>query len=228
MRKTIVFSLGGSLIAPKNIDTKFLAGFRRLILDFVRRGNHAIIICGGGNTARLYAGAARALNAKASSTELDWLGIEATKLNAWLVRDVFGNAAEHKLLYDPTKRIKTTKRLIIGSGWKPGCSSDKDAVLAAKTYRVNTVVNLSNITYVYDRDPKKYPGAKPQPRLTWQQFQKIVGTKWVPGAHAPFDPVASTLARQSGMTLVIMQGSDLANLKQFLNGQQFRGSVISD
>lgn len=224
--RTIVFSLGGSLIAPKDIDTKFLAGFRRLILQFVRRGNRAIIICGGGNTARLYAGAARALNPRATTTDLDWLGIEATKLNAWLVRDIFGSAAEHKLLYDPTRKIKTTKRLIIGSGWKPGCSSDKDAVLAARTFGVTTVVNLSNIDYVYDRDPRKYPSAKPLPRLTWREFQRLVGTTWKPGAHAPFDPVASQLARRYGQTLVVMRGSNLNNLEKFLSDKTFRGTLV--
>ncbi len=226
--KTIVFSLGGSLIAPDGIDTKFLAGFRRVLLDFTRRGNRAIIVCGGGNTARTYGRAVRALNPRASDVEVDWMGIEATKLNAWLVRDVFGSAAEHQLLYDPTKKIRTRRRIIVGSGWKPGCSSDKDAVLAARTYGVDTVVNLSNITYVYDRDPNRYPKAKPRARLTWGEFQKIVGTRWVPGAHVPFDPVAARLARRWGMSLVILKGSELGNLRDFLAGRSFRGSVVGD
>ncbi|MDO8560236.1 MAG: UMP kinase [bacterium] len=227
MRKTIVFSLGGSLIAPDGIDTKFLAGFRQVALQYVRGGNRAIIICGGGNTAREYVNAVRKLNPKATSTELDWLGIEATKLNAWLVCDVFGQAAEHQLLYNPTKKIRTGKKIIIGSGWKPGCSSDKDAVLAAITYRVDTVVNLSNIDYVYDRDPKRFKGAKPLPSLSWLKFQRIVGSIWKPGAHVPFDPIASKLATSRGIRLVIMRGSNLANLKAFLAGKKFRGTVVS-
>lgn len=225
---TIVFSLGGSLIAPDGIDTKFLAGFRRVMLQFTRQGSRAIIVCGGGNTARAYGRAVRRLNPRATDVEVDWIGIEATKLNAWLVRDVFGSAAEHRLLYDPTQKIRTQRRIIVGSGWKPGCSSDKDAVLAARTYGVDTVVNLSNIAYVYDRDPKRFTNAKSLPRLTWRQFQQIVGTKWVPGAHVPFDPVAARLARRWGMTLVILKGSDLGNLQNFLAGRGFRGSVVGD
>ena len=224
--KTVVFSLGGSLIAPDGIDRAFLAGFRRVVLRYVRGGNRAIIICGGGNTAREYVNAVRQLNPKATSTELDWLGIEATKLNAWLVRDVFGPAAEHQLLYNPTKKIRTRKKIIIGSGWKPGCSSDKDAVLAAETFGVDTVVNLSNIDYVYDRDPKRFKNAKPLPALSWQKFQKLVGDIWRPGAHVPFDPVASRLAKSRGIRLVIMRGSNLANLKTFLTGKKFRGTVV--
>lgn len=226
MAKTIVFSLGGSLIAPDGIDTKFLAGFRRVILLFVAKGHRAIIICGGGDTARTYAKAARAVNRTLTSEQLDWLGIQATKINAWLVRDVFGNSAEHELLYDPTVRIRTKKRIIIGSGWKPGCSSDKDAVLAAKTYGVKTVVNLSNIDYVYDRDPRKFKRAKPLPSLTWPAFQKIVGSKWSPGAHVPFDPVASKLARRLGLSLAIMRGSNLKNLEALVGGKKFCGTMV--
>ncbi len=226
MPNTIVFSLGGSLIAPNGIDTKFLAGFRRVVFDVVRRASRSVIICGGGNTARTYGAAVRALNPRASDVEVDWMGIEATKLNAWLVREVFGAAAEYQLQYDPTKKIKTAKRIIVGSGWKPGCSSDKDAVLAARTYGVDTVVNLSNITYVYDRDPKRFKTARPLPRLSWPAFQEIVGTHWVPGAHVPFDPVAARLARRWGMSLVILNGSQLGNLREFLAGRRFRGSVI--
>jgi len=234
MAKTIVFSLGGSLIAPDRIDTKFLAAFRRVILRFVQggrrgrgAGNRAIIICGGGNTARTYAKAARTVNRTLTSEQLDWLGIETTRLNAWLVRDVFGGMAEYELLYNPTVRIHTKKRIIVGSGWKPGCSSDKDAVLAAKTYGVKTVVNLSNIDYVYDRDPRKFKHVKSLPSLTWGEFQKIVGRTWRPGAHVPFDPVASRLAHRTGLKLVIMRGSNLENLKSFLANKKFRGTLVA-
>lgn len=224
--KTFVFSLGGSLIAPDGIDAKFLAGFRRVILRFVARGNRAIIICGGGNTARQYIHAVRRLNPRAPAVVLDWIGIEATKLNAWLVRDVFGGSAEQQLLYNPTKKIVTRKRIIIGSGWKPGCSTDKDAVLAAKTYGIHTIVNLSNIAYVYDRDPGRFKRAKPLRELRWPEFLKIVGSNWRPGAHTPFDPVASRLAERWGIRLVVMRGSDMTNVQNFLTGAKFRGTTV--
>lgn len=224
--KTIVFSLGGSLIVPDGIDTKFLVGFRRVILRFVRRGNRAIIICGGGQTSRTYTQALAAVTPRVTPETLDWLGICATTLNAWLVRDVFGQDAEPRLLENPTMKIRTRRRIIIGTGWKPGCSSDKDAVLAAQTYGLETVVNLSNIAYVYDRDPQRFKAAQALPQLSWPAFQKIVGSTWQPGAHLPFDPVASRLARARGIALVIMRGSDLINLQSFLSGQKFRGTVI--
>ena len=226
MGKTIVMSLGGSLIAPEDLDINFLKKFRRLILDYIKRGNRVILICGGGNTSRHYQKITRWINPRVSSTDLDWVGIAATKINAELVSAIFGEAAYESILGDPSKKVRTNRRIIVGAGFKPGSSSDKDAVLAAKAFGAKTVINLSNITYVYDRDPSKHKDAKPQKEMSWRDFRKIVGNVWVPGAHVPFDPVASRLAAHWGMELVVMKGSNLPNLRRFLADKSFKGTVI--
>ena len=88
------------------------------------------------------------------------------------------------------------------------------------------LINLSNIAYVYDKDPSKFKNAKRQTQMDWQEFCKLVGDKWVPGAHLPFDPIASKLARKLKLTLVVMKGNDLKNLQNFLNGKKFKGTVV--
>jgi len=226
MPKILVMSLGGSLIAPDNMDINFLKKFKKVILDYSRRGNKVILITGGGNTARLYQKATKKVNPKATSVDLDWVGIAATKINAELVSAIFGDKAHESILGDPSKKVKTNRRIIVGAGFEPGSSSDKDAVLAAKTFGAKTVINLSNITYVYDKDPSKFKNAKPKKEMTWKEFRKLVGNKWVPGAHVPFDPVASRLAQQWKMDLVVMKGSDLGNLKNFLAGRKYKGTII--
>ena len=226
MAKTIVMSLGGSLIAPTTIDINFLKKFRKVILEYVKKGNRVIIICGGGNTCRDYQKAARLVNERITDRDLDWIGIASTKLNAELISGIFGERAYESILQDPSKRIVTPKRIIVGAGFYPGSSSDKDAVLAAKAFGAKTVINLSNITYVYNKDPRKFKDAKPQKDMTWKNFRKLVGTKWVPGAHVPFDPIASKLAQSWKMKLVVTKGSDLNNLKKYLSGDKFRGTVV--
>lgn len=224
--KTIVMSLGGSLIAPNKIDVNFLKKFRELILDYTKKGNKVILITGGGNTARDYQAAAKKVNPKVSAEDLDWVGIEATKINAELVSAIFGKAAYQNILIHPNKRVATSRQIIVGGGHVPGSSSDKDAVIAAKTFGADTVINLSNITYVYDKDPAKFKNAKPQKEMTWKAFQKLVGTKWVPGAHVPFDPVATKLAAKYKMKLIVMKGSNLLNLQKYLAGKKFQGTVV--
>ena len=227
MPKTIIMSLGGSLIAPAGIDLNFLKKFRRLILDFTKNGNRVVLICGGGNTARLYQKAAKAVYPKVASKDLDWVGIGATRINGELVSAIFGDSAFESIIFDPGKKVKTNKRIIVGAGYKPGSSSDKDAVLAAKAFGAKTVINLSNITYVYDKDPSKFKDAKPQKQMSWKSFLQLVGSKWVPGAHVPFDPIASHLAAKWGMKLVVMKGSDLDNLKNHLASMNFKGTVVT-
>ena len=58
MGRIVVISLGGSIIVPDKINVEFLKDFKKLINDFVEKGNKAIIVCGGGKTARLYQNAA--------------------------------------------------------------------------------------------------------------------------------------------------------------------------
>ena len=226
-KKTIVMSVGGSLISPNAIDVNFLIGFRKVILNFIKKGNRVIIITGGGDTARSYQKAARQVNRKVSLADLDWIGIAATKVNAELVRAIFGSDAHQRIIINPGQAIRTNKKVLTGGGYEPGMSSDADAVIIAKTHGAKTIINLSNITYVYDKDPKKYKNAKPQKEMTWKEFRKLVGNVWVPGAHLPFDPVASRMAAQAKMRLVIMKGNDLKNVENFLQNKPFIGTVIS-
>jgi len=219
-------SLGGSLIAPDKIDINFLKKFRKLILDFTKKGNRAIVICGGGNTAREYQKAARQVFSEVSHRNLDWVGIGATKINAELVSAIFGEDAHESIMVDPTKKINTKKKIIVGAGYIPGHSSDVDAILVAKTFGAKEVFNLSNITYVYNKDPKKYKDAKPQKQMSWVEFRKMVGDKWVPGAHVPFDPVASKLAQQHKLKVIVLKGSDLNNLSKAISDKSFVGTVI--
>lgn len=228
MANTIILSLGGSIIIPGDINTTFLVKFRNLILSYIKSGNRAVIVAGGGHVCRVYQSAADKILTpkKASNLDLDWIGIKATKMNAELVRTIFSKEAYEKVIDNPTKKVNTSKKIIVGSGWLPNCSSDKDAVLLAKTYNARTVVNLTNIDYVYDKDPRKFKDAKPIKQMSRKQMEKIVGSKWKPGANLPFDPVASNLAAKLKLRVIIMNGTNLPNFKNFLAGKKFKGTVI--
>jgi uridylate kinase len=223
--KTLTISLGGSVIVPDEVDTIFLKNFRRIILDFIKKGTRVVIVAGGGGTNKKYNAAAQKV-AKIKNLDLDWLGIAVTKLNAELLRVIFGKAAYKEVLINPTKKIKTNKKIIIAAGWLPGCSSDKDAVLWAKNFGAKRLLNLSNIEYVYDKDPKKFKDAKRLEKIKWAEYRKMVGNKWIPRMHAPFDPIASKSAEKWGMQVVIMKARHLNNFKKFLKGEKFKGSVI--
>ena len=99
--------------------------------------------------------------------------------------------------------------------------------MLAKIYGAATVVNLSNVAQVFDKDPKKNLDAKPFDQISWRQFRDLVGDSWNPGLHTPFDPIASKEAEASNLKVVIMNGKNLENFKSFLEGKEFVGTEIS-
>lgn len=223
-----VLSLGGSLIAPKDgFDLEFLKGFKSLILKFVKKGARFIIVCGGGQTARSYQAIAREIG-ELEAEDIDWIGIHATRLNAHFMRTVFRRWAHPIVVKDPTRKLQWKEKILVGSGWQPGCSTDFDAVKLAELYGAKLVINLSNIAYVCDKDPKKFPNAKKLEKISWANYRKIVGDKWSPGANWPFDPVASKEAEKMKLKVIVMDGANLQEVEKAIGGKKIKGTIIND
>jgi uridylate kinase len=220
-----ILSVGGSLIVPGEVDVEFLKKFRALILQKVKKGDRFFIVCGGGKINTRYNEAARKIT-KISDENLDWIGIYASRFNAQLMRVLFGNLAYGEIIIDPTKKIKTAKSIVIGAGYRPGWSTDYDAVMIAKKNGVKTVINLSNIEYAYTDDPRTNSKAKPIKNINWKDFRKIVGDAWKPRMNKPFDPIASKLAEGSKIKVIILNGKNTANLKNCLEGKKYKGTLI--
>jgi len=222
-----ILSVGGSIIIPKTgFDIVFLKKFKKMIIDKIAKGERFIIVIGGGATCRAYQDAARSVTTL-SNQDLDWIGIHTTMYNAQFVKFLFKDIAHKDVISNPTKKVKTSKSLIIAAGWKPGCSTDKDAVLFAKTYGAKEVFNLSNIEFVFDKDPSLHSDAKKITDISWNEFQKIVGTTWDPGLSAPFDPIASILAKKLKLKVSILKGTDLVTVSKALSAKKFTGTIIS-
>jgi len=227
MSERIIVSVGGSLIVPDGIDTAFLDDFRSRILGAIGQGFSFYIVTGGGKTARRYIDAAHSVRGDLSNEDLDWLGIHSTRLNGHLMRTLFEEQAYKRMVKNPSRDIDSEEPVIVGAGWKPGFSTDYCAVAAAKMLGARRVVNLSDIDYVYDKHPKKYPDAKPLPKVSWQEFRGIIPAEWNPGLSSPFDPVAAKEAESLGLEVAIMNGNKLENFSNYIAGMPFTGSIIS-
>ena len=226
MQSPTIISLGGSLVMPDAIDTAFVSELRATIQERIAAGERFVLIIGGGKVCRRYQEAARTLGADSQEAQ-DWVGIYATRLNAELVRVAFGSDAHHELVLDPEVLPSVTAPIAVGAGWKPGHSTDFDAVLMAEKSGAKRIVNLSNIDYVYDKDPQQFPDAKRIEQANWKEFRAILPKEWTPGVNVPFDPVAAKHAEALGLKVVIMNGKPLSNLKNYLTGGVFKGSVIA-
>ena len=226
--KVAVISLGGSIIAPRGVDTEFLKGFVRLVDDLMTRdlARKLIIVCGGGSLARDYQAALREVATDARSEDLDWVGIAATRINGELLLRIFRRWCREELVTDPTAAAVFAGRIMIAAGWKPGFSTDNDAVVLAQRFSADTVINLSNIAHVYSDDPKRNPAARPLETLSWAQMLDIVGGEWTPGKNTPFDPTAARAAAASHLRVIFAEGRDLSNLSRILTDAPFTGTTI--
>ena len=223
VKENIIISLGGSLVAPSEIDTAFLKTFKNVIKKHLGAKRFFIFV-GGGKICRDYQKAL--LEFGADNKERDWMGINISRLNAEVVKQMFNGKVFPKVVTDPNIKVKTNKDIIVGAGWKPGWSTDYVAVLIAKNHNIKTIINLTNVDYVYDKNPSDFPDAKPLKEVDWKSFERIVGDKWTPGLSMPFDPKASKLAAKLKLKVIMLNGKNLERLGEVLENKPFIGTTI--
>ena len=226
----VVMSVGGSLIYPNGgIDTRFLTSLNRFVREqlAVNKARQFFLIAGGGAIARHYRDAgAQVIGHELTRDDLDWLGIHATKMNAHLVRTIFRDIAHPFVVKHYEIIRKVEEPVVVASGWKPGWSTDYCSVMICEDYGIKTLVNLSNVDQVFNKDPDKDPDAKPLSKVSWEDFRKMVGDEWSPGMNSPFDPIASKKAQELGIKVVVLNGNNFENLNKYFNGEDFVGTVI--
>jgi uridylate kinase len=240
-REKVVISLGGSIICPgvtpELYDYSYIDELVSFIGDQVKDDPKKLffLVTGGGALARLLQGAGRERKRPLTDLQKDWLGIHATRSNAQVLKteaETLREGITHSHIikhYEIIRRIETHEQIVCAAGWKPGRSTDYCAVQLCEDYHAPEVINLTNIPKVYTADPKKDHDAKPLDEITWTQYREQVlgeGVKWSPGLNTPFDPIASELAQRIGIRVAIMDGHDLKNLENYLDGKPFVGTVI--
>lgn len=224
-----ILSLGGSLVVPDAIDVPFLTELSKFIrYQISEKKRRFFLVVGGGGTTRHYQKAAQAVRGSIVNEDLDWLGIHATRLNAHLIRVIFRDIAHQHVIKHYEIIRKAEEPLVVAAGWKPGWSTDYCAITLCQDYGIKSAINMTNVDQVYDKDPKKFPDAKPMIHMKWKEYCAIAGDTWVPGMNLPFDPIASKLARDLDVTVKILNGKNLDNLAKALDGEKFVGTTIEN
>jgi len=218
--QTIVISLGGSIITPDKIDTKFLKQFKNTINKF--KHYKFIIVCGGGKTARNYIEAGKKENL--SIKDLSLLGILSTRLNAELVAEMFNQDTvpiTNNQLYRMKERI-----IVCGAlGERPGMTSDANAAELAKALKAKYFINMTNVSGLYTDDPKKNKKAKLIEIISAKEFHKIIQKiKFKAGQHFVLDQKASAIILKHKIPTLIIKGNE--NLKLILENKPFTGTII--
>lgn len=226
-KAVIILKLGGSLVVPKEIDVGYLRRFMAIVRKHIRKGKRFVIIVGGGYTNRWYRD--RAMDAGVRGTnDLHWIGTISTRLNAELVRTVFGALAHPRPYWNFNERISWQRPVLVVGGHLPGHSTDFDAVQMARTFGARIIISLTNVPFLYTKDPQKHRDAAPIREITWREYRRMFGNphRHLPGQHIPIDAIASRASERDRLETFYVGGKDLANLDRLLSGGKWRGTRI--
>ena len=221
----LVFSIGGSILAPDDVDTGYASDLARLFERLAEKNEVAAVI-GGGAPARRDIAIARGEGATWSAC--DHIGILATRRNA----RAFGkylkglwNGAIPESLYEAQKLFGDG--IVLMGGTEPGHSTDAVACLLADWVGADRFINASNIDAVYDKDPKKNPDAMPISQVTASRLFTILkeaGSK--AGEYPLLDHVAISTIKRAGFKAHMVDGRDLDNMAAAALGKSFKGTLV--
>jgi hypothetical protein len=145
-----------------------------------------------------------------------------------LIPESFFKKEACPVLFDKRFKIKSFGEhpVIIGSGWKPGWSTDFVTIQIAVDLGIKSAILLGKPDYVYTSNPDKNKNAKPIEKMSWKDYFKLIPKKWTPGLHAPVDPIGAKLAQKENLRVIVASGRDFKNLKNILENKKSKGTLI--
>ncbi len=225
--ESVVLSLGGSvLIKDDKPNTPYIRALSKVLIGLSSKYK-LFIVTGGGKVARHYITAGRDLGADESY--LDEMGIEVTRLNARLLIVALGERACHTppKNYDEAMHAAKDHSIVVMGGVSPGITTDGVSALLAERVKAKRLVNATSVDGAYTEDPKKHPDAKMIPRMTHKELVTLVSqTPSGAGPSSVFDHVGARVLERSSIILSIVDGHDLSNLGDALEGNAFRGTLV--
>lgn len=156
-----------------------------------------------------------------------YIGIAATRINALLLAFAISDCNQGiPSSLSEVKSLLCKYDIVVCGGLRPGRTSDGTTAEIAGYLNADTMVNMTNVSGLYTKDPTKYKDARFIPRISHADFAKRMNKiKERPGQHFVLDSVAARIARKRKMEVVILKGVD--NLQLYLSSKKFKGTIIS-
>jgi uridylate kinase len=221
--KTLVVSIGGSVVLSDEADALFLKKLTDLFKK-ISKEYKLFVIVGGGKIARRYIQLGRELGFDEDT--LDLIGIDVTRVNARIITNLLG-VSNKEVPHTTNEAMKFDKPIVVMGGTDPKHSTDLvGAELAEKTHAVR-FVNATNVDGIYEKDPNKYKDAKQLKEVPIDQLITQYGTKWgVAGKNIFMDEPALEIIKRAKLATSIVNGKRLDQLEKALTGQPFDGTKI--
>lgn len=224
--KTIVISLGGSVLVP-DIGNNNIIKYRDLLSSLSETCNIFVVV-GGGGEARRYIGAARDLDIDEGTA--DEIGILVTRLNARLLMYALGKESFPDIpeSYNDALIDGESGKIVIMGGVTPAQTTDAVAAVLAERAGADLLINATAVDGIYTADPRKDAAAEKIPYLTPDELIEIVQTgRMDAGSNNVIDLVAAKVIQRSKIPMVVLDGRDPEGLLALIQKGVNTGSLVS-
>ncbi len=224
MKKDIVLKVGGSILYDHllNINFDLFKRIKEWYTEIKNDYNHIVLVTGGG-------GLSRNMESKVAESIEDTDGIHniamsITQTNAIILasyikdKDIF----VPKTLGDAYEFLQTNEKgYMVSGGLKVGWSTDMDSAVFADALSLDRVYKVSNVDFIYDKDPKEFFEAKPIRDMTWKEYFKMFSIlpneEHIPNSHIPVDAKCSLFCEKKNIAFLVTGGKLLYEIKDLKN-----------
>jgi len=221
--KSIVISIGGSVILSEEADVSFLRKLASLIKK-ISKQYKIFIIVGGGKIARDYIKLGRELDFDEKT--LDSIGIDITRANAAIFANII-NESNKKIPCSTDEAEAMDNPIVVMGGTTPGHSTDMVGAELAEKVGADLFIIATNVDGIYDKDPNKYDDAKQLEKVKIDDLIKNYGTNWESaGKNMVIDGPALEIMKKAKLLTYVVNGKRLDQLENAITGRSFDGTKI--
>lgn len=221
--KSIVISIGGSVILSEEADVSFLRKLASL-LKKISKQYKIFIIVGGGKIARDYIKLGRELDFDEKT--LDSIGIDITRVNAAIFANIISESNK-KIPCSTDEAEAMDNPIVVMGGTTPGHSTDMVGAELAEKVGADLFIIATNVDGIYDKDPNKYDDAKQLEKVKIDDLIKNYGTSWESaGKNMVIDGPALEIMKRAKLLTYVVNGKRLDQLENAITGRSFDGTKI--
>ncbi|MCK9415145.1 MAG: hypothetical protein PHG60_01620 [Candidatus Dojkabacteria bacterium] len=215
-KNVLVLKVGGSIMYDQLLNVNFEV-FKKIKVWYheqEEKYDKIVFVTGGGGLSRSVQESI--IEDIGGEDNFHSIAMSVTQTNA----AIFSSYLDDKQIFVPRTLgeayeflIDSGERVMVSGGLKMGWSTDMDAAVFADTLGTDRVFKISNIDYVYDKDPKEFFDAKPIKDMTWKDYFKIFdiveGEQHGPNRNMPISVESAQYCARKKISFLITGGKFL-------------------